>query len=153
MKLGLAFATLATLLALRNWIKSAYAVPGALVAMCLTGALILRSLGLTGVEHGWYLPSPGALKNWSPLAVAHSSRIDWPMLVARIPEMLAVGIVALISLVTKVSRWRVKRPGILTASCVRTARQVSLPRPLAASLAACKSPPADSWNRQAPRPG
>lgn len=108
-KLGLAFATLATLLALRNWIKSAYAVPGALVAMCLTGALILRSLGLTGVEHGWYLPSPGALKNWSPLAVAQSSRIDWPMLVARIPEMLAVGIVALISLVTKVSSIEVAR--------------------------------------------
>jgi sulfate permease, SulP family len=108
-KLGLAFATLATLLALRNWIKSAYAVPGALVAMCLSGALILRSLGLTGAEHGWYLPSPGTLKNWSPLAVAHSSRIDWPMLVARIPEMLAVGIVALISLITKVSSIEVAR--------------------------------------------
>ena len=108
-KLGLAFAILATLLALRNWIKSAYAVPGALIAMCLTGALILRSLGLSGAEHGWYLPSPGALKNWSPFSVALLSRIDWPMLVARIPEMLAVGIVALISLVTKVSSIEVAR--------------------------------------------
>jgi SulP family sulfate permease len=108
-KLGLAFATLATLLALRRWSKSAYALPGALVAMCLTGALILRSLGVNDAEHGWYLPSPGSLKNWSPFAAAHSSRIDWPMVVAYIPEMLAVGIVALISLVTKVSSIEVAR--------------------------------------------
>ena len=69
LKLGLAFATLATLLALRHWSKSAFALPGALVTMCLTGALILRGLGLSGAEHGWYLPSPGALTNWSPFAV------------------------------------------------------------------------------------
>jgi SulP family sulfate permease len=97
------------LLALRRWSKSAYALPGALVAMCLTGALILRSLGLAGAETGWYLPSPGALTNWSPFAVAHSSPIDWPMLVAHLPEMVAVGIVALLSLVTKVSSIEVAR--------------------------------------------
>lgn len=108
-KLGLAVAILATLLALRAWIKSAYALPGALVAMCLAGALILRSLGLTGAEHGWYLRSLGALTNWSPFAAIQSSRIDWPILVAQIPEMLAVGIVALISLVTKVSSIEVAR--------------------------------------------
>jgi sulfate permease, SulP family len=108
-KLGLAFSTLATLLALRSWIKSAYALPGAIIAMCLSGALILRPLGLTGPEHGWYLPSPGSLTNWSPLIVAHSARIDWAMLLAHIPEMLAVGIVVLISLVTKVSSIEIAR--------------------------------------------
>ena len=109
LKLGLAFATLATLLALRHWSKSAFALPGALVTMCLTGALILRGLGLSGAEHGWYLPSPGALTNWSPFAVIQSSPLDWPMLVAHIPEMIAVGLVALISLVTKVSSIEVAR--------------------------------------------
>ena len=69
-KLGLAVATLATLLAVRRWIKSAYAMPAALVVMCLAGA-ILRSLGLTGAEHGWYLPSLGALTQWSPFAPSH----------------------------------------------------------------------------------
>lgn len=57
-KLGLAFATLATLLALRNWIKSAYAVPGALVAMCLTGALILRSLASPASSTAGTCPRP-----------------------------------------------------------------------------------------------
>jgi sulfate permease, SulP family len=109
MKLGFAVGILATLLALRAWIKSAYALPGALVAMSVAGALILRSLGLTGAEHGWYLRSLGALTKWSPLAAIHSSRIDWRILVAQIPEMLAVGIVALISLVTKVSSIEVAR--------------------------------------------
>ena len=108
-KLTLAFATLATLLALRRWSKSAYALPGALVAMCLIGALILRSLGLDGAEHGWYLPAPGELTTWSPFAVARSSQIDWLTLFAHVPEMFVVGIVALISLVTKVSSLEVAR--------------------------------------------
>jgi sulfate permease, SulP family len=109
LKLGLAFATLATLLAVRRWIKSAYAMPGALIVMCLSGALILRSFGPTGAEHVWYLPSPGVLTTWSPFAVVQSSNIDWPILIAHIPEMFAVGIVALISLVTKVSSIEVAR--------------------------------------------
>lgn len=108
-KLGLALATLATLLTLRRWIKSAYATPSALIILCLSGALTLRSLGLTGAEHGWYLPSPGMLTNWSPFAAARSSRIDWPVFFAHLPEMFAVGIVALISLVTKVSSIEVAR--------------------------------------------
>jgi SulP family sulfate permease len=108
-KLALALATLATLLALRRWIKSAYATPAALIVMCLTGALILRSLGLTGAEHGWYLPSPGVLTNWSPFAAVRSFGIDWPVLVAHVPEMFAVAMVALISLVTKVSSIEVAR--------------------------------------------
>src|SRR5262245_5525607 len=108
-KLGVAVATIATLLALRRWVKSAYALPGALVAMCLAGALILRSLHLTGAENGWYLPSPGTLTHWSPFAVARSSRIDWPMVAAHIPQMFAVALVALISVVTKVSSIEVAR--------------------------------------------
>ena len=108
-KLGVAFATIATLLALRRWVKSAYALPGALVAMCLAGALILRSLHLTGAENGWYLPSPGTLTQWSPFAIARSSRIDWPMVAAHIPQMFAVALVALISVVTKVSSIEVAR--------------------------------------------
>ena len=124
-KLGLAFVTLAILLALRNWIRSAYALPGALVFMCLAGALVLRSLGLAGAEHGWDLPSPSALTNWSPLAVVRSSPIDWRMLFAHIPEMLAVGIVALVSLVTKVSSIEVARQAYGDLDCELRAHGVA----------------------------
>ena len=58
-KLASAVATLAVLLALRRWIKSAFAVPAALLLMWLTGALALRTLGLSDPEHGWYFPSLG----------------------------------------------------------------------------------------------
>ena len=48
-KLAGAVAVLAVLLALRRWVKSTFAMPAALVAMVLTGAVVL---------HAWDCPTP-----------------------------------------------------------------------------------------------
>ena len=108
-KLGSAVAALLVLLGLRRWVKSAFALPAVLVAMWLTGLVALQSLGLSGPQHGWYFPSLGTLTEWSPFAAARASHLTWPMIVGLIPELLAVTIVALISLVTKVSSIEVGR--------------------------------------------
>ena len=108
-KLAGAAGTLMVLLALRRWIKSTLAMPVALLAMWLAWIAALRSLGVHGPEHGWYLPSLGALTRWSPFEVAGSSHLTWPMTAGLIPELLAVTIVTLISLVTKVSGLEVAR--------------------------------------------
>lgn len=108
-KLASAVGALVVLLAVRRWIKSAFAMPAALLAMWLTGAIVLQSLGLSGPEHGWYFPSVGALTKWSPFEAARTSQLTWSMAGGLIPELLAVTIVALISLVTKVSSLEVAR--------------------------------------------
>jgi SulP family sulfate permease len=108
-KVASAVATLAVLLGLRRWSRSPFAMPGALVVMWLIGAWVLRSVGLSGREHEWYFPSLGALGTWSPLTAAGTAWVHWPILVGLVPEMLAVTIVALISLVTKVSSLEVAR--------------------------------------------
>ena len=108
-KLGCAVAALMVLLGLRRWVKSAFAMPAALVAMWLTGFVVLQNLGLSGPEHGWYFRSLGALTQWSPVEAARTSHLTWPMMLRLTPELLAVTIVALISLVTKVSSIEVGR--------------------------------------------
>jgi SulP family sulfate permease len=108
-KLGSAIAALLVLLSLRRWVKSAFALPAVLVAMWLIGVVALQSLGLSGPEHGWYFPSLGTLTEWSPFAAAHTSYLTWPMTIRLVPELLAVTIVAFISLVTKVSSIEVGR--------------------------------------------
>jgi len=107
-KLASAFATLTVLLALRRWIKSPFAMPAALLAMWVAGAIALRSFGISGSEQGWYFRSLGSLTSWSPFA-ASMTQIDWWSLAAHIPDMLAVTIVALISLVAKVSSIEIAR--------------------------------------------
>lgn len=107
-KLASAIATLAVLLALRRWVKSPFAMPAALLAMWATGAIALRSFGISGPEQGWYFHSMGSLASWSPFA-AGATRIDWWSLATHIPDMLAVTIVALISLVAKVSSIEIAR--------------------------------------------
>jgi sulfate permease, SulP family len=108
-KLASAIATLAVLLALRRWVKSPFAMPAALLAMWVTGALVLRSFGISGSEQGWYFRSLGSLAGWSPFAAASSPQTSlWP-LVAHIPDLLAATIVALVSLVAKVSSIEVAR--------------------------------------------
>lgn len=59
-KLVAATAVLAVLLSVRRWIKWAFAMPVALVAMSLMGAALLIQAGLSGPTHGFYLPSLGA---------------------------------------------------------------------------------------------
>src|SRR5437763_437976 len=108
-KLASALGTLAVLLALRRWVKSPFAMPAALLAMWVTGAIALRSFGISGPEQGWYFHSLGSLTIWSPFAVAGARQIDWSSLVAHIPDLLAVTVVALISLVAKVSSIEVAR--------------------------------------------
>ena len=108
-KLASAVSTLAVLLGLRRWVKSALALPGALLAMGVTATIILHGLGLSAPAHGWYLPSLGALKVWFPFAAMRSSHLTWSMVPSLLAESLAVSIVALISLLTKVASFEVAR--------------------------------------------
>jgi sulfate permease, SulP family len=101
--------TLAVLLALRYSVKSALAMPGALLAMTIAGAMVLRGLGLSAPEQGWYLHSLGTLSAWFPFAAMRTSHFTWSMAPSLISELLAVSVVALISLVTKVSSTEVSR--------------------------------------------
>jgi sulfate permease, SulP family len=108
-KLVSAVGTLMVLLALRRWIKSALALPAALIVMGLVAAVALRYLGLSAPAQGWYLPSLGRLTIWSPFTAVHASRLTWSMGPGVILESLAVTFVALISLITKVSSLEVSR--------------------------------------------
>src|SRR5262249_44037550 len=108
-KLASAVSTLAVLLALRRWVKSALAMPGALLAMGLIAAIVLHGLGLSAPAHGGYLPSLGTLTVWFPFAAIGSSHLTWSMLPHLLAESLAVSIVALISLLTKVASFEVAR--------------------------------------------
>ena len=110
-KLAAAVAALGVLLAIRRWVQFASAIPAALLAMWLVGTIALDALGLADPAHGWYLPSLGAMSRWSPLETARASELSWPMIVGLVPQLLAVAIVALISLVTKVSSLEVARQG------------------------------------------
>jgi SulP family sulfate permease len=108
-KLASAVSTLAVLLALRRWVKSALALPGALLAMGVTATIVLHALGLSAPAHGWFLPSLGALKVWFPFAAMRTSHLTWSMAPSLLAESLAVSIVALISLLTKVASFEVAR--------------------------------------------
>ncbi len=108
-KLASAILVVGILLALRRWVKSAFGMPAALIAMWLLSAAVLRALGLAGAEHGWYFRSLGTLTPWLPWQAARTSHLTGPMLIKLVPELLAVTMVALISLVTKVSSIEVGR--------------------------------------------
>ena len=116
-KLAAAVVALAVLLGLRRWVKSAFALPIALLVMWLTGLVVLQSLGLSGPEHGWYFPALARLTRWSPFEAARTTQLTWSMTVQLIPEFLAVTIVALISLVTKVSSIEVGRQASGDLNC------------------------------------
>ncbi len=109
MKLGAAVAAFVVLLAVRRFSKSALAMPAALLAMWLIGVVVLRGVGLSGEQHGWYLPSLGALTAWNPFAAVHATHLTWPIVIALMPQFLAVAIVALVSLITKVASIEVVR--------------------------------------------
>jgi SulP family sulfate permease len=108
-RLAAAATVVALLLSVRQWVKWPFAMPFALVAMWVIGAVVLRSLGLSDAAHGFYLPSLGTLTRWSPFDAARGSQMTWPMVTTLVPELLAVSIVALISMVTKVSSIEVGR--------------------------------------------
>jgi SulP family sulfate permease len=108
-RLATAVVALAVLLALRSWVKWALAMPAALLTMWLGLVAALRFLGLSGAQYGWYFHSLGTLTAWSPLTVLYTGRLDWSTVVHLIPELFAVLLVALISLITKVSSIEISR--------------------------------------------
>lgn len=108
-RLGTAVLALAVLLALRRWVKWALAMPAALLAMWLGLIIALRFLGLSSAQYGWYIHSLGTLTPWSPIAALYTSHLNWSTGVHLIPELFAVLVVALISLITKVSSIEVSR--------------------------------------------
>ena len=85
-KLVSAVAALLVLLGLRRWVKSAFAMPVALLVMWLTGLFVLDRLGLSGPQHGWYFPSLGALTKWSPLEAMRTSHLSWSTMGRLIPS-------------------------------------------------------------------
>jgi sulfate permease, SulP family len=116
-KLASAAGTLAVLLAVRRWLKAALAMPVTLIALWLGAGALLRLLGLSGAEHGWYFRSLGTLTWWSPFAALHTSPLTWPMLTRLIPEIFVTAIVALISLITKVSSLESARQASADLDC------------------------------------
>ncbi len=103
LKIATAAGMLLVLLAARRWIKSAFSLPATLVAMWLGSVAVLYAVGLSGAEHGWYFHSLGRLSRWSPFTAIATSQLTGAMLVRLLPEILVTAVVALISLVTKVS--------------------------------------------------
>jgi SulP family sulfate permease len=108
-RLACAMAVFGVLLALRRWVKAPWALPVALIVMTLVGAWVLRALGLSDPVHGWYLPSLGTLTPWLPWRTVQADPGALGALLRFVPEMVAVAIVALISLVTKTSSLEVAR--------------------------------------------
>jgi sulfate permease, SulP family len=108
-KLAAAVLVLGVMVALRRWVKAPFAMPATLIVMWLASVAALRMVNLSEVGHGWYLPSLGTLSTWLPFRAVRTSHLDWPMLAHLAPELLAVMVVALISLVTKVSSIEVGR--------------------------------------------
>ncbi len=104
-----AVAALVVLLTVRHKIKAAFAMPATLVGMCLGSIALLQLFGLSGAEHGWYFHSFRALTRWSPFAAVHDTQLTWSMLASLGPEIFVVAIVALISLITKVSSFEAAR--------------------------------------------
>jgi sulfate permease, SulP family len=108
-KLCAGLATLGIFLLLRRSVKSPFAMPLMLLALCALSSILLRSFGLSGTNDGWYLPSLGNLRPWMPLFELKATGATWPMIWHLLPEMMAAAVVALISLVAKVSAMEVTR--------------------------------------------
>jgi len=108
-KLVTAAGVLLVLLGVRRWSRSGLAMPVSLVAMWIVASGLLHGLRLAGPEHGWYLPTLGTLPLWLPFMDARSTQFTGSMILSLTPEFVAVGLVALISLVTKVSSLEVAR--------------------------------------------
>jgi SulP family sulfate permease len=104
-----ALGVFAVLMALRRWVKSALAMPAALLSMTVTGIVSLRALGLSDAAHGWYLPSLGSLTAWSPLTELSAAPMPLSTALGFLPELLAVAFVALVSMVTKTAGLEIGR--------------------------------------------
>jgi sulfate permease, SulP family len=116
-KLVGAVAALVVLLLVKRSIRSPLAMPLALVAMWLAGVAALHILGLSDPAYGWYFPALATLSKWLPFQAAHGSYVTASMLPRLVPEIAAVTVVALISLVTKVSSIEVMRQAAGDLDC------------------------------------
>ena len=99
----------AMLLTVRKRVKSPLAIPLTLLAMTACTSLALHQLGLDDPAQGWYLPSLGALVPWHPVAALREAPMSLSMALGFAPDLVAVAIVALVSLVTKTSSMEVAR--------------------------------------------
>lgn len=108
-KTATSVSVLILLLSIRKWIKSPLAMPIALLGLWLGSVFLLWLLGVSKPEHGWYLRSLGVLTPWWPLEALQDNHVLWKRPVVLTLELLAVTIVALISLVTKVASIEVGR--------------------------------------------
>jgi SulP family sulfate permease len=108
-KVGAGLAALFVLLAIRRWSKWGLAMPIALLLMWLCGAGVLRIFDISEPQYGWYLPALGSLVVWSPFAELQSTHVTRSEVLATLPELIAVILVGVISLVTKVSSLELAR--------------------------------------------
>src|SRR5262249_40406894 len=76
LKLGSAVAGFLVLLATLRWMKWAFRMPVALLAMWAIAAVALRSLGLSDQAHGWYLSAP-EITGWSLFGAFRTSALSW----------------------------------------------------------------------------
>jgi SulP family sulfate permease len=116
-KLATGVGVLSILLLVRRYRRPAFAIPIALILMWSLGGMVLWSFGLSGSAGGWYLPQLGFPTVWLPFAAAHSSPLTLSHLAKLSPELLAVAIVALMSLVTKTSSIEVIRHASADLDC------------------------------------
>jgi len=75
-RLAAAALVLGIMVGLRRWVKTPFAMPATLIAMWLASVATLHVLQLSGNEHGWYLPSLGALPAWRPFDALHTSQLN-----------------------------------------------------------------------------
>ena len=116
-KLLSAVAVLVMLLSIRRWVKSPIVMPAFLVVMCVSGVAMLQVLGLSGSQGGWYLQSIGGLNAWLPFEAVRTPHLSISMMITFMPEFLAVTIVTLISLITKVSSLELARQTSADLDC------------------------------------
>jgi sulfate permease, SulP family len=108
-KLSCAMVVCIVFVSVRRWARWPLAQPASLIAMTLLGTVALRALGLSDPAHGWYLPSLKTLTPWLPAHAAHAEPISLAAALRFVPELFAVAIVALLSLVTKTSSLELAR--------------------------------------------
>jgi SulP family sulfate permease len=97
------------LLSVKKWIKSPLAMPFALVAIWGAATIVLYSFGATDPARGWYLRSLGSLVPWNPFEAWQHDQVSLHRPVLIVLELIAVTIVALISLIAKVASIEVAR--------------------------------------------
>jgi SulP family sulfate permease len=94
---------------LRRWVKWALALPAALVAMTLLGHAAVAVLVPSGASTGWFLPSLGTLLPWSPWHALGQAPLTLSAALGYVPELVAVALVALVSVVSKTATLEVAR--------------------------------------------